>query len=86
VPRKGETGRAQLSRWWPHHVALAAEVVRGIANGETVRGFASALSVAPRTYTLRRDDRDFVVFCFKQPGDAREFAMRFRGEVLPVDV
>jgi hypothetical protein len=81
--REGEIDHARLDRWWPHHVALPAEAVRGIANSETVWGFALRLSVSPRTYSLHRDDNDFVVFCFVKPGDAREFAMRFRGEVLP---
>jgi hypothetical protein len=58
MTRRGEIGRTQLARWWPHHVALPAEAVRGIANSETVCGFASTLSVAPRTYTLRRDGRN----------------------------
>jgi hypothetical protein len=83
MTRKGEAGRAQLARWWPHHVALPAEAVRGIANSETVRGFAAGLSVAPRTYHLRRDDKDLVVFCFGRPEDAQAFAARFGGEVLP---
>jgi hypothetical protein len=82
--RKGEIGRSQLDRWWPHHVALPAEAVRGLANDETVRGFAARLNAAPLTYPLRRNDVDRVVFCFVRPGNAREFAMRFGGEVLPV--
>jgi hypothetical protein len=80
--RKGEITPAAIRRWWPHHVALPAEAVRSIANSDYVRGFAATLSVAPLTYSLRRDDRDFVVFCFKQPGDARTFAMRFGGDVI----
>jgi hypothetical protein len=84
VTRKGETGRAQLARWWPHHVALPAKAVRGLQNAETVRGFAGSLSVAPRTYHLRRgDNKDLVVFCFARPEDARDFAERFGGEGLP---
>ncbi len=56
--------------------------MRGLANSEAVRGFAGALTVAPLTYTLRRDDRDFVVFCFVRPEDAQAFAERFAGEML----
>jgi len=71
-------------RKWPHHVALAADKVRGIVNDEAVRGFADVLSVAPRPYHFRRDDSDFVVFCFAKPEDAQAFAERFDGERLPI--
>jgi hypothetical protein len=84
VTRKGEIGRTQLARWWPHHVALPAKAVRGVANSEYVRGFAGTLSCAPRAYSLRRDDRDFVVFCFKAAEDAQAFAERFNGDLLRV--
>jgi hypothetical protein len=80
--RKGEIDRGHLNREWPHHVALAAEKVRGLANSETVRGFAATLSVAPLTYPLNRGDERFVVFCFAQPQDAQAFAERFGGERL----
>jgi hypothetical protein len=52
VPADYEIGRSQLDRWWPHHVALPAAAVRGLANAATVRGFAASLIAAPLTYPL----------------------------------
>lgn len=79
--RKGQIGRSQLDRWWPHHVALPAEAMR-LGNSEAVYASLKRLSAAPRPYHLRRGDLNFAVFCFAKPEDAQAFAERFGGEVL----
>jgi hypothetical protein len=45
--------------------------VRGLANAETMRGFAANLQAAQVTYHRRDGDRDFVVFCFAAVEDAQ---------------
>jgi hypothetical protein len=69
--RKGEVTLPEIKRKWPHRVALSADKLRGVES--VVHRFANGRS-APRPYSLRRDDGEFVVFCFARPEDADAFA------------
>jgi len=77
--RERETTRADLRRKWPCHVVPPADEVRGLMNSEVVHTSAASLSSEPLTYSLRRDDLDFVVFCFTKPEHAEAFSELRRG-------
>jgi hypothetical protein len=73
IHRKGEITKADLRRRWSHHVVLPADKLRGLMSSEIVRTAAVALSAAPQTYSVRRGDLHFVVFCFTKPINADVF-------------
>jgi hypothetical protein len=75
--RKGEIIRDDLKHKWPYHVALRAEKVRVRVNREVI--LRCRCPIGNAAYSLRRDDSDFVVFCFAKPEDAEAFAKRFGG-------
>ena len=54
----------------------------GLKNSELVRGVAASLSAAPLTYSLRRDDNEFVVFCFAKREDAEGLCQTLREETV----
>ncbi len=66
---------------WPHQVAVPAELLYG-AGYPRVHLFCEGLSLCPRNSHFRRDDRDYVVFCFAEVSHAERFRARFNGEII----
>lgn len=81
VGRKGEITSKQIDRWWPHHVALLADITVGKAH-DVAREFCKDLSLAPRGHTFRQNDQWINVWCFSTQQDAEKFQARFGGEFL----
>ena len=79
--RKGELSQRTIDREWPYQVAIPAETCRGDGY-VTTHYFCEGLSLCPRHGYFRRDDRDYVVFCFADASHAELFRARFRGEVV----
>ena len=79
--RKGELSQKTIDREWPHQVAITAETCRG-AGYVTTHYFCEGLSLCPRQRYFRRDDRDYVVFCFSEAVHAELFRARFYGEMV----
>ncbi len=66
IRRKGELTCKGIDSGWPHQVALPAPECAGrhyIIKHE----FCRELSLCPRGHSFRRDDRDYIVFCFADP-------------------
>jgi hypothetical protein len=78
MTRKGEISGANGR----HHVAIPAETVRGLKNGEVIFCAAGLLSATPLAHSTRGNDSDVAVFCFAAPENAETFSKRFGG--LPV--
>ena len=81
VRRKGELSRSMVDAGWPHQVAVTAETCRGDGYIAT-HYFCEGLSLCPRHGYFRRDDRDYVVFCFAEAAHAEQFRARFNGEMV----
>jgi hypothetical protein len=81
VARKGELSKSTIDREFPHQVALPASDVVG-AGYRPRHDFANSRGACLRGHTFRRDDRDFVVFCFLTREAADAFMERFGGEYM----
>jgi len=81
VYRKGELTSAGIDRGWPHQVALTAEYIQG-RQYMILHRFCNGLSVCPRHQHYRKDDREYVLYCFKEKSDAQLFpdALRRRAD------
>jgi len=81
MARKGELSKSSIDRAYPHQVALPASDVVGTGYHPR-HDYANSLGACLRGRSFRRDDRDFVVFCFPRREAADAFMQRFGGEYM----
>jgi hypothetical protein len=77
VRRKGELSAADVSRVWPHQVAVPARISVGPGYKAT-HDFCKELSLCPRGHSLQRDREWWNVFYFAERADAERAVGRNR--------
>jgi hypothetical protein len=78
ISQRNEITIARLAREWPHWVAVRADIIA--ARHAEMLAFCDELSLASRNPTVRRNDVDYVVFCFADPEHAERFRVGFDGQ------
>lgn len=81
VYRKGELNSGRIDRDWPHQVALPETSVVG-KHITIMERFCHGLNLCPRRQHFRRDDIEYIVFCFQTELDAGYFRTYFGGEPM----
>ena len=76
-----EFSKSKIDRDFPYQVALPADECKG-KYFEVIRATSAALGAAPRDYSVRHDDRDYVVFCFANAAHAKGFMNTCGGEAF----
>ena len=76
-----EFSKSKIDRDFPYQVALLADECKG-KYFEVIRATSAALGAAPRDYSVRHDDRDYVVFCFANAAHAKGFMNTCGGEAF----
>jgi hypothetical protein len=80
---KDQLPKTRLERDFPYQVALPTP--QAISRDDRlIQMFCEHRNVAPRHHTVRRGDKDFVVYCFADPQHAASFRAAFDGVSFPV--
>jgi hypothetical protein len=78
---KGRVSPAVIRRNFPHQVVVPAEAVGGY-NIPSVDVFFAQIDHPKHALRLRKDDREFEIYCFNDPQHAASFSALFGGEVI----
>lgn len=78
---KGVPSKRTIAREFPHEVVVPAENVGGY-NIPAVDVFFAQIDQPKHSSSLRKDDRDFLIYYFADPQYARSFQAVFGGEIV----
>ena len=77
---KRELPIGRLDREYPYQIAFHAGYIRSTADDLLIQRFCDHRNVTPCHHTVRRGDKDFIVYCFTHPHHAASFRAAFGGE------
>lgn len=71
--------KTRLEREFPYQVAFPTTRQAVSRDDRLIQMFCDHRNVAPRHHIVRRDNKDFVVYCFSDPQHASSFRAAFDG-------
>lgn len=76
---KDQLPKSRLEREFPYQVAFPNARRAVSRDDRLIQMFCDHRNVAARHHTVRRDDKDFMVYCFADPHHAASFRAAFDG-------
>lgn len=75
-----ELPKGRLAQEFPYQIAFPTARCAPSRDDLLIQMFCDHRNVTPRHHTVRRDDKDFIVYCFADAQHAESFQAAFGGE------
>src|SRR5262245_25263609 len=77
---RGQSSRTVVDREFPHRVLVLAESIGGKALDRII-AFHEDRAIPQKSRSIRKDDAWYALYCFADPDHAKQFRVRFGGEM-----